>query len=84
MLLLKPKATKTSTGLEYVITEKGTGKKPATGTQIYIHYSGFLEDGTLFDSSVEEVNKAFGKFDAARAEQKATSQFRFKQVVKMV
>jgi peptidylprolyl isomerase len=66
---LKPKATKTTSGLEYVITVKGTGKKPATGTQIYIHYAGFLEDGTLFDSSLEEVNKLFGKFDAARAEQ---------------
>ncbi|KLT70276.1 MULTISPECIES: peptidylprolyl isomerase [unclassified Flavobacterium] len=67
---LKPKATKTSTGLEYVITEKGTGKKPAIGTQLYIHYAGFLEDGTLFDSSIEEVCKTFGKFDAARAEAK--------------
>lgn len=65
---LKAKATKTATGLEYVITEKGTGKKPATGTQVYINYSGFLEDGTLFDSSVADVNKTFGKFDAARAE----------------
>jgi FKBP-type peptidyl-prolyl cis-trans isomerase len=65
---LKAKATKTSSGLEYVITEKGTGKKPAIGTQVYINYSGFLENGTLFDSSVEEVNKAFGKFDPARAE----------------
>ena len=67
---LKPKATKSSTGLEYVITEKGTGKKPATGSQLYIHYAGFLEDGTLFDSSLEEVNKTFGKLDPARAEAK--------------
>ncbi|QOG01860.1 peptidylprolyl isomerase [Flavobacterium sp. MDT1-60] len=67
---LKAKATKTSTGLEYVITEKGTGKKPANGTQVYIHYSGFLENGTLFDSSVEEVSKTFGKYDPARAEAK--------------
>lgn len=67
---LKAKATKTSSGLEYVITEKGTGKKPANGTQVYIHYSGFLENGTLFDSSVEEVAKTFGKFDHARAEAK--------------
>lgn len=67
---IKPKATKTSSGLEYVITEKGSGKKPATGAQVYIHYAGFLEDGTLFDSSIEDVNKTFGKFDAARAEAK--------------
>lgn len=67
----KAKATKTSTGLEYVITEKGSGKKPATGTQIYIHYAGFLENGTLFDTSMEDVAKSFGKFDPARAEAKA-------------
>ncbi|MRX67318.1 peptidylprolyl isomerase [Flavobacterium resistens] len=66
---IKPKATKTNSGLEFVITEKGTGKKPAIGTQIYIHYAGFLEDGTLFDSSIVDVNKAFGKYDATRAEQ---------------
>ncbi|TDO72932.1 peptidylprolyl isomerase [Flavobacterium chryseum] len=68
---LKGKATKTTTGLEYVITEKGTGKKPAPGTQLYIHYAGFLEDGTLFDTSIEDVAKTFGKFDPARAEAKA-------------
>jgi peptidylprolyl isomerase len=67
---LKAKATKTASGLEYVITEKGAGKKPVAGTQVYINYSGFLEDGTLFDSSLEEVNKTFGKLDLARAEAK--------------
>ena len=65
----KAKATKTTSGLEFVVTQKGGGKKPAVGTQVYIHYAGFLEDGTLFDSSIEDINKAFGKFDAARAEQ---------------
>jgi FKBP-type peptidyl-prolyl cis-trans isomerase len=34
---------------------------------VYIHYAGFLENGTLFDSSIESVSKTFGKFDAARA-----------------
>lgn len=73
----KAKATKTSTGLEYVITEKGSGKKPAIGTQLYIHYAGFLEDGTLFDTSIEDIAKAFGKFDPARAEAKAYSPIPF-------
>jgi len=68
---LKAKATKTNSSLEYVITEKGAGKKPAAGTQLYIHYAGFLEDGTLFDTSIEDVAKTFGKFDPARAEAKA-------------
>lgn len=66
---LKAKATKTTSGLEYVITEKGNGKKPAAGSQIYISYAGFLENGTLFDTSIEEVAKQFGKFDSARAAQ---------------
>jgi peptidylprolyl isomerase len=66
---LKTKATKTTTGLQYVITKKAGGKKPANGANIYIHYAGFLENGTLFDSSIEEVSKAFGKYDENRAAQ---------------
>jgi peptidylprolyl isomerase len=64
---LKNKAVKTASGLQYVITKKGSGKKPAAGTTVYIHYAGFLENGTLFDSSIEETCKTFGKFDPARA-----------------
>ncbi|WP_348824214.1 peptidylprolyl isomerase [Flavobacterium aestuarii] len=64
---LKSKSTKTSTGLQYVITHKNNGKKPAIGSTVYIHYAGFLEDGTLFDTSLEDVSKTFGKFDPARA-----------------
>ncbi|MBW4359963.1 peptidylprolyl isomerase [Flavobacterium taihuense] len=64
---LKNKSAKTATGLQYVITKKGSGKKPAMGSTIYIHYAGFLENGTLFDSSLEDVSKTFGKFDPARA-----------------
>lgn len=64
---LKSKSTKTSTGLRYVITKKSNGKKPSKGSTVYIHYAGFLADGTLFDSSIEAVSKTFGKFDPARA-----------------
>jgi len=64
---LKTQAKKTSSGLQYVITKKENGKKPVTGSTVYIHYAGFLENGTLFDTSIEEVSKTFGKFDPARA-----------------
>ncbi|MBC7747740.1 MAG: peptidylprolyl isomerase [Methylotenera sp.] len=67
---LKSKASKTSTGLQYVIIKKGGGKKPANGSTVYIHYAGFLENGTLFDSSIEDVSKTFGKFDQGRADAK--------------
>ncbi|WP_369764644.1 peptidylprolyl isomerase [Flavobacterium sp. WC2429] len=66
---LKSKATKTSSGLKYVITKKAGGKKPEKGSTLYIHYAGFLEDGQLFDSSIENVAQTFGKYDQNRANQ---------------
>ena len=66
---LKNKAIKTSTGLKYVITNKAGGKKPAKGAPLYIHYAGFLEDGHLFDTSIENVAQTYGKFDPDRAAQ---------------
>ncbi len=65
---VKKTATKSGSGLWYKIISKGKGKKPASGTSLYIHYSGFLENGELFDSSVEAVAKAFGKLDQSRAD----------------
>lgn len=65
---IKTKAIKTRSGLEYVITQKGNGKKPRTGQEIYIDYSGFLEDGTLFDTSMASAAENFGKLDPARAQ----------------
>jgi len=43
----------TSTGLKYIITHKGTGKKANTGDKVVAHYTGKLTDGTKFDSSVD-------------------------------
>ncbi len=66
---LKAKATTTPTGLKYVITKKSGGKKPSAGANVFIHYAGYLENGRLFDSSIESICKTFGKFDANRAAQ---------------
>ena len=52
-------------------------KKPVDGTNIYIHYAGYLEDGSLFDSSYEDVCKAYGKFDENRAQQNGYNPFPF-------
>lgn len=67
---LKAKAIKTPSGLQYVITKKAGGKKPVIGKEVYIHYAGFLENGMLFDSSIEAVAKTFGKYDPNRAAQR--------------
>ena len=74
---IKATATTTPSGLAYKITEKGTGIKPANGTTFYFNYAGYFEDGTLFDSSYEEVNKTYGKFDANRAAQNGYQAFPF-------
>ena len=66
---LKAKATKTKTGLQYLITKKSGGKKPANGTSIFIHYAGFLENAELFDASIESIAQTFGKYDENRAAQ---------------
>ncbi|MEZ4838574.1 peptidylprolyl isomerase [Flavobacterium sp.] len=73
----KKLAKKTSNGLQYSIYEKGNGKKPATGTTVYVNYSGFFESGELFDSSYEDVSKAFGKFNQQKADAGAYVPFPF-------
>ncbi|MCP2026140.1 cyclophilin family peptidyl-prolyl cis-trans isomerase [Flavobacterium sp. HSC-32F16] len=73
----KAKATATSSNLKYVITKKGTGVKGAEGSNIFFHYAGYFEDGTLFDSSIAEVAKAYGKYDANRDAQGGYKAFPF-------
>jgi len=41
----------TSSGLEYVIISEGDGEIPEAGQVVTVHYTGWLEDGTEFDSS---------------------------------
>jgi len=45
--------TTTATGLQYIINEEGAGASPEDGELVSVHYTGWLEDGTQFDSSVE-------------------------------
>jgi len=65
----KASSTKLPSGLQYVILEKGSGKKPKAGSQVFVNYAGFLENGTLFDTSSAEIANAFGKLDTQRASQ---------------
>lgn len=45
--------TKTASGLEYEIIQEGSGASPERGRHVTVHYTGRLEDGTKFDSSVD-------------------------------
>ena len=44
-------AVKTRSGLEYIIIEEGKGKPPAKWSHVTVHYTGWLTNGTKFDSS---------------------------------
>lgn len=43
----------TASGLRYIIYSEGNGEPPKPGDTVNAHYSGFLADGTQFDSSLD-------------------------------
>ena len=54
-----PDAIETPSGLRYVVTKEGDGKKsPKVGTTVTVHYTGTLLDGRMFDSSVRRGEPA--------------------------
>jgi peptidylprolyl isomerase len=42
----------TDSGLKYIVIISGDGRRAERYRPVRVHYSGWLEDGTLFDSSV--------------------------------
>ena len=49
----KKKGLVTDSGMRYEIIRKGTGPSPKQGDSVTVNYTGWLEDGTKFDSSVD-------------------------------
>ena len=43
---------KTASGLEYIEVEPGSGAQAQAGKTVSVHYTGKLQDGKVFDSSV--------------------------------
>ena len=44
-------ATKTDSGLYYVINNEGTGSTPTSTSQVLVAYKGYFLDGSVFDQS---------------------------------
>ena len=66
---LKKSAQKLPSGVAYNITQPSTAETPKKGQILSVIYAGFLEDGTLVDTSEPEIAKQYGKFDERRAMQ---------------
>ena len=60
------KVDSTESGLYYMITQEGNGKKPETGQMVSVNYVGKLLDGKVFDSSYEAIAKENGMFNPKR------------------
>ena len=58
--------TPTSSGIYYIETKKGTGKKAEKDKMVKVNYTGRLINGTVFDTSVEEEAKKANIFNPQR------------------
>ncbi|PRY89705.1 FKBP-type peptidyl-prolyl cis-trans isomerase [Mongoliibacter ruber] len=59
-------ATRTESGLYYVIEEEGDGTEIETGDLVFVHYAGYLMDGTLFDTSMKALAQEKGTYSEQR------------------
>lgn len=66
---MKEDAEELESGLMIHFLEKGEGPKPSDGEMVKVDYAGYFEDGTLFDTSMEEKAVAGGVFNQQRKDQ---------------
>ncbi|MDW5288529.1 FKBP-type peptidyl-prolyl cis-trans isomerase [Formosa sp. PL04] len=49
-------ATRTDSGLYYVIEEQGTGKRATSSSKVTVAYKGYFTDGKVFDQSNDGIS----------------------------
>ena len=62
----KAQATKTASGLQYFIYEKGDGQRVNKTNKTNVNYSVYFTDGVLLDTSILEIAEAYDKVDPNR------------------
>ncbi|MFD2034069.1 FKBP-type peptidyl-prolyl cis-trans isomerase [Belliella marina] len=60
------KASRTESGLFYVLDEEGNGDQIETGQVASVNYAGYLIDGTVFDTSIKEKAQEAGVYNEQR------------------
>ncbi|WP_303317139.1 peptidylprolyl isomerase [Flavivirga abyssicola] len=68
----KNEATTLSSGLQYVVTEKGNGEKLPESAEVLTHYAVYFENGKLLQTSKLEIAEAL---DAVNEKRKAANQY---------
>lgn len=53
-------------GVVIIVEEEGDGSRPVAGNAIYTNYTGYLLDGSVFDSNLEDVAIANDIFEEER------------------
>jgi cyclophilin family peptidyl-prolyl cis-trans isomerase len=61
---IKTTAENSKSGLQFKMVKKGTGQKPKPGEKFNIYYSGYLENGMIFDTNQAQVAKEAGIYDS--------------------
>ncbi|MEX0883811.1 MAG: FKBP-type peptidyl-prolyl cis-trans isomerase [Cyclobacteriaceae bacterium] len=59
-------ADRTESGLFYVIEEEGAGEQVEQGNKISVNYTGYVLDGTVFDTSLESKAKESNTYKEER------------------
>lgn len=49
-------ATRTASGLYYIINEPGTGAQPTATSNVTVAYRGYYTNGTIFDQSAQGIS----------------------------
>lgn len=63
---LKGTVNRLESGVVMIMTKEGSEIVPTNQDKVLIDYAGYLEDGTLFDTSWAEIAKKYGKYEEAR------------------
>ena len=74
---ISQKAMELPSGLKIFVYEKGKGGKPVDGETVFVDYAGYLENGTLFDSGMEETAAEYKIFNVQRKTANAYAPIKF-------
>ena len=75
-------ATKTESGLRYVISEQGNGPLPDSGQVVKVNYAGWVLNGEYFDTSIESVAREQGLYQEGRPYQPFSFALGARRVIK--